>query len=182
MTGVYVDNHDVDKAADVLKALIKEEPESATYHNDLGFIWADHDKNLEESEKLIRKALELDEKARKKAFEEGKIDRDAADKKNAAYLDSLGWVLFKNKKYAEAKKVLLEAIKDDDEGAHMEIWDHLADVHVALGEQKEAIDIWLKALKFDDLTKRDAERRKKITEKLRKARAELKSKEPAKDQ
>jgi len=126
---------------------------------------------------LIRKALELDEKARKKLLEEGKIDKTTADQANAAYLDSLGWVLYKNKKYKEAKKNLMEAVKDDDEGAHLEIWDHLADTHVALGETKEAVDIWLKALKFEDVSKRDAERRKKITEKLNKARAELKKKE-----
>jgi len=177
LTGVYVDNNKVEKAAELLQGLIKDEPDSATYYNDLGFIWADNDMKLEESEKLIRKALELDEKARKKLLEEGKIDKTTADQANAAYLDSLGWVLYKNKKYKEAKKNLMEAVKDDDEGAHLEIWDHLADTHVALGETKEAVDIWLKALKFEDVSKRDAERRKKITEKLNKARAELKKKE-----
>ena len=183
MTGVYVDLGKIDKAADILQALIKEDPDAATYYNDLGFIWADHDMKFEESEKLIRKALELDEKARKKLLDEGKIDAELAKKQNAAYLDSLGWVLFKNKKYEEAKKYLIEATKDDDDGQHLEIWDHLADAHIALKETKEAIALWTKALKFDDVTKRDAERRKKITEKLKKAKASLKEtpKEDKKD-
>jgi tetratricopeptide (TPR) repeat protein len=177
ITGIHVDNKNVEKAAEILQELIKEEPDSATFHNDLGFIWADHDLKLEESEKLIRKALDLDKKAREKLLKEGKIDADTAKKENAAYLDSLGWVLYKNKKYDEAKKYLLESIKDDEEGAHMEIWDHLADVYLAQGNTKLAVETWAKALKFEDISKRDTERRKKITEKLRKAKASLKSDE-----
>jgi tetratricopeptide (TPR) repeat protein len=174
MTSLYVDSKKIDEAAKILEELIKEEPDAATYYNDLGFIWADNDMKMEESEKLIRKAIELDEQARQKAFKEGKIDEEASKKANAAYLDSLGWVLYKNKKYDEAKKYLLESIKDDEEGAHMEIWDHLADVYLAQGDTKLAIETWQKALKFEDISKRDAERRKKITEKLKKAKADLK--------
>src|SRR5207244_3264653 len=114
-----------------------------TYHNDLGYIWADHDKNLDESEKLIRKAVEMDREERKKLKEEGLLDADD-DRDNSAYLDSLAWVLYKKKNYAEAKKYLLEAIKSDD-GKHAEIYDHLADVHIALGEKKEAVEVWKKA-------------------------------------
>ncbi|OWK47526.1 tetratricopeptide repeat protein [Fimbriiglobus ruber] len=174
MTGLYVDNKDVDKAAKILQQLIKEDPDNPTFYNDLGFIWADNDLKMDESEKLIRKALELDTVQRKKLLEEGKIDADTAKKDNAAYLDSLGWVLFKNKKYDEAKKYLELATKDDDEGKHIEIWDHLADCLVALGKKKEAVDIWQKSLKFEDVSKRDAERRKKVTEKMKKVKADLK--------
>lgn len=169
MTGIYVDQKQIEKAADILKALIKEEPDSATFHNDLGFIWADHDMNLEESEKLIRKALDLDKAARAKLLKEKKIDEETAAKQNAAYLDSLGWVLFKLKKYEEAKKYLLEASKDEDESQSLEIWDHLADAHMALGEKKEAIAVWQKALRMEDSSKRDIDRRKVITAKLAKA-------------
>ena len=167
MTGLHVDNKQVDKAADILKELIKGDPDSATFHNDLGFIWADHDKNLEEAEKLIRKALELDKAQREKLLKEKKIDEETAKEENAAYLDSLGWVLFKQKKYKEAKELLEKASKDDDEGQHLEIWDHLADVHLALGDKDKAIAVWQKALRLDDVSKRDGDRRKKIEAKLK---------------
>ena len=36
----------------------------------------------------------------------------ATDRDNGAYLDSLGWVLFKKGDLKEAKKYLLEALKD----------------------------------------------------------------------
>lgn len=174
MTGVHVDNKKVDKAADILKELMKEDPENPTYPNDLGFIWCDHDMHMDEAEKLIRKALDLDEKQRKKLLAEKKIDEETAKKRTAAYLDSLGWVLFKNKKYEEAKKHLVEASLDEEEAQHIEIWDHLADCQMALGDTKGAIETWTKALKFDDISKRDVERRKKISTKLQKAKAALK--------
>ena len=103
--------------------------------------------NLEESEKLIKEALDLDKKEKEKLKKDGKIDEVTP---NAAYLDSLGWVLFKQKKYKEALEPLKQAAADDDEGAHLEIWDHLGDCHMALGQRKEAIAAWEKGLKFED--------------------------------
>jgi tetratricopeptide (TPR) repeat protein len=165
LTGLYVDNKEVDKAAKELQTLIKRNPDNATYKNDLGFIWCDNDMNLEESEKLIKEAIDLDTKEKEKAKKDGKIDEVEP---NAAYLDSLGWVLFKQKKYKEALEPLQQAVKDDDDGAHLEIWDHLADVYMALGQKKDAIDAWKKGLTFEDVSKRDVERRKKVVEKLKK--------------
>ncbi len=66
LSGVYVDLKKIDKAADHLKALVKKDPDNPTFKNDLGFIWADHDMNLDESEKLIREAIDLDRKQAQK--------------------------------------------------------------------------------------------------------------------
>ena len=171
LSGLFVENKQIEKAASRLEQLMKDDPENPTYYNDLGFIWADHDMNLEKSEQLIRKALELDEKQRQKLHEEGKISAEAAKQENSAYLDSMGWVLFKRKKYKEAIPYLEKAAADRDDGSHIEIWDHLADAYLAVGQVQKAIDTWQKALKFEDISKRDAERRKKVTQKLMKAKA-----------
>ncbi|MBM3983067.1 MAG: tetratricopeptide repeat protein [Planctomycetes bacterium] len=168
LTGLYVDNKEIDKAAKQLEILIKRNPDNPTYKNDLGFIWCDHDMNLAESEKLIKEAIDLDIKAQEKLKKEGKLDEV---KPNAAYLDSLGWVLFKQKKYKEALDPLKKAAADDEDGSHLEIWDHLGDCHMALGNKKDAIAAWEKGLKFEDISKRDGERRRKVSEKLKKARA-----------
>jgi tetratricopeptide (TPR) repeat protein len=169
LTGLYVDNKEIEKAAKNLQTLIKRNPDNATYKNDLGFIWCDNDMNLEESEKLIKEAIELDKKEKEKLKKDGKIDEV---KPNAAYLDSLGWVFYKQKKYAEALEPLKQAAADEDDGNHLEIWDHLADCYMALGKKKEAIEAWQKGLKMEDVSKRDVERRRKVSEKLKKARAE----------
>src|SRR5262249_8263364 len=46
LSGIYVDLNEIDKAAGHLKALLDKEPDSPTFNNDLGYIWADHDMNL----------------------------------------------------------------------------------------------------------------------------------------
>src|SRR5262249_12172602 len=126
LSSIFVDLKEIDKAAEQLQALLKDHPNNPTYNNDLGYIWADHDKNLDEAEKLVRKALEEDRKQRKNDPDyDPKDDRD-----NAAYLDSVGWVLYKQKKFKEAKKYLQAAVKEK-EGQHIEIFDHLGDVLLA---------------------------------------------------
>jgi len=111
---------------------------------------------------MIRKALDED---RKKRRDRSDLKPDE-DKDNAAYLDSLGWVLFKKKKFQDAKKYLLEAIKDK-EGQHIEIYDHLGDAHMALGEKGEALAIWKKALEIPATSKREQQRKAQVEKKLK---------------
>jgi len=162
LSSVYIDMDQLDKALKQLEFLLKKHPDNATYNNDLGYIWADHDMKLPEAEKLIRKALELERQERKnKPGLKPDEDHD-----NAAYLDSLGWVLFKLKNYPEAKKYLLEAVKDK-EGQHIEILDHLGDVYMALGEKAEAVNTWKKALTLETKTRREKERKGQVEKKLK---------------
>ncbi len=162
LSNVYVDLKQIDRAAEQLKELIKKHPEEPAYRNDLGYIWADHDMNLPESEKLIRKALELDTLKRSKSKEPGATERE-----NGAYLDSLGWVLFKQKKYKEAKEALQAAVKDKD-SQHIEIYDHLGDVHMALGEREAAIQAWRRGVEVAGEGAREKQRRAAVEKKLEK--------------
>jgi len=163
LSGVYVDLNKVDKAAENLKALLADDPNNPTFNNDLGYIWADHDMNLDESEKLIRKALKEDRKQRREDNPDIQPDED---KDNGAYLDSLGWVLYKQKKYKDAKKYLLEAVADKD-NQHTEIYDHLGDIHQALGEKAEAVTAWKKAVEVAGPTKREQQRKAEVEKKLK---------------
>jgi tetratricopeptide (TPR) repeat protein len=162
MTGVYVDMKEIKKATDILQKLLEKEPDNPTYNNDLGFIWADHDLKLAESEKLIRKALEEDRKRRK--ADDMLAPED--DKDSGAYLDSLGWVLYKQKKYKEAKPFLVEAAKDED-AQHIEIFDHLGDVEMALGDKDAAIAAWKKGVEIAGTSKREQERKTAVEKKLK---------------
>jgi len=163
LSGVYMDLNQVDKASEQLKLLLAQDPNNPTYNNDLGFIWADRGMNLAEAEKLIRKALEEDRKLRRKL----KLEKEGD---NSAYLDSLGWVLFKQGKAKEALPYLQQAVKEK-EGQHIEIYDHLADVYQALGEKAEAITAWKKALETVTPSKRDQKRKVEVQKKLDKAQA-----------
>jgi len=163
LSNVYVELKKIDKAAEILKALVEKNPDNPTYHNDLGYIWADNDLNLDEAEKLIRKAIEIERGLRKKI----KNLKPEFDKDNSAYLDSLAWVLYKKKDYAEAKKLLLEAVKDE-EGQHIEILDHLGDIHNALGEKAEANKVWKEAIGFAGTSKREQDKKKEVEKKIEK--------------
>ena len=161
LSGLYVDLNQVDKAAEQLKALLKKSPDNPTYNNDLGYIWADHNMNLAESEKLIRKAIDEERKLRRKAKVKPEEDKDSA-----AYLDSLGWVLFKQKKYEEAKKFLQEAV-EQEEGKHIEILDHLGEVLMALGQKSEAVATWKKGVTLAGDTQREQKRKTEVEKKIK---------------
>jgi tetratricopeptide (TPR) repeat protein len=163
LSGVYVDLKQIDKAAAQLKLLLERDPNNPTFNNDLGYVWADNGVNLPEAEKLIRKAIEEDRKQRKASSQ---YNADT-DHDSAAYLDSLGWVLFKLGKSKEARSHLLEAVKDA-EGQHTEIYDHLAEVCLDLGEKAEAVAAWKKAVEAATSSKRDQKRKAEIEKKIKK--------------
>ncbi|HEY7313477.1 MAG TPA: tetratricopeptide repeat protein, partial [Gemmataceae bacterium] len=159
LSGLYIEVNQIDKAAEQLKTLLEKDPDNPTYNNDLGYIWADHDMNLAESEKLIRKALEEDRKQRRKI-------NPKDDKENGAYLDSLGWVLFKQKKYEEAKKYLQQAV-ELEEGKHIEIYDHLGDVLMAMDRKAEAVTAWKKGVESAGDSKRERKRKEEVNKKIK---------------
>jgi tetratricopeptide (TPR) repeat protein len=161
LSNVYLEMGKVNLAAEQLQQLLAKKPDNPGYNNDLGYIWADNNMNLDEAEKLIRKALDLD---RKKRQASPKFDPDT-DHDNGAYLDSLGWVLFKRGQLEEAKKILMDAVKDKD-SQHIEIFDHLGDVHMALKEKAEALAAWRKGLEHVGETRRELERKAVVEKKI----------------
>jgi tetratricopeptide (TPR) repeat protein len=147
---VYSDMHDLAKAEEQLQIVLKADPNDATANNDLGYLWADQAKNLEEAERLIRKALELDEQQRKSEGTPGLADEGD----NAAFVDSLGWVLFRRGRLEEARKQLERACsltggKDDPT-----VWDHLGDVCARMQDGQAAQAAWLKAQTLYELDRR----------------------------
>jgi tetratricopeptide (TPR) repeat protein len=94
--------------------------------NYLGYMWADRGENLEEARQFIERALQ-------------------ADPDNGAYLDSLGWVLFKLKQPREALGWLLQAVAKTEE-ADATLFEHLGDVHAELKEWDKARTAWQKSL------------------------------------
>lgn len=167
LSGVYIELGEVDKAAEQLKELLAKHPDNPTYNNDLGYVWADHDMNLAEAEKLIRKALEEERKRKQKANPKAKPEEI---KEPGAYLDSLGWVLYKQKKYVEAKRYLRQAVQnsiDVEDTESIEIYDHLGDVLLALSQKAEAVATWKKGVEAAGDTKREQKRKEEVLKKIK---------------
>jgi len=110
--------------------------------NMIAWLLCEHNKDIVKAEKLINKALQL-------------------APHNPYYIDTLGWIYFKQQKCNESLLQLKKASELAPEDA--EIIDHLGDVYQALGKTKEAKAQWQKAL---ELTK-DEELKKKIEKKLK---------------
>jgi tetratricopeptide (TPR) repeat protein len=142
LSSVHLAAGQPDRSEEQLQLVLKADPSDALVNNNLGYQWADRNKNLPEAEKLIRKALELDRRQRTS----GTSISAAADQDNPAYIDSLGWVLFRRGKLTEAARELERASAlpggDDDPV----VWDHLGDVYVRLKERAKALAAYRKAL------------------------------------
>lgn len=109
--------------------------------NNLAYILAMQNVNLDEALALAGKAVET-------------------DPDNGAYLDTIGWVFFKKARYAEALARLLQAEKllPDD----YEVQTHLGETYLKLNLKEKAVAAWERAL----ATVEDQEIEKQIRQKL----------------
>ena len=108
---------------------------SPEYHNAmnyLGYMWADINRNLDEAARLIIKANEL-------------------EPDNAAYVDSLGWLYFRQGKFDEALTELLRAAELTKDEPDSTIFEHIGDAHQALGQADKAKAAWQRAHELLDV-------------------------------
>jgi tetratricopeptide (TPR) repeat protein len=124
---VYEEQGRLSAAVHELMRVVKARPNDPAALNALGFTLADHAKNLPRARKLIERA-------------------HAAAPKNAAIMDSLGWVLFRQGRASEALPYLNTAYSDERDG---DIAAHLGEVLWQLGRQDEARRIWSEAIALD---------------------------------
>jgi len=123
-----------EKAANLLRKSIALDPaNSAEAYNYIGYMWADHNMNLDEAEAMIKRALE-------------------SEPNNASYLDSLGWVEFRKGKFDQALNDLLHAAKSVERDDPV-VFEHIGDTYLKLNRVPEALDAWQKALALDPKNK-----------------------------
>ncbi len=142
LSGIYSGIGDLAHSEEQLKLILEADPADASACNDLGYLWADQNKNLDEAEKLVRKALELDRRQRMA----GPDVQPDADKDNAAFVDSLGWVLFRRGQLTEARRELDRVTTLPGGADDPVVWDHLGDVCFRQGDKKTAGASWKKSL------------------------------------
>jgi tetratricopeptide (TPR) repeat protein len=106
------------------ESLLKDRPEDASLLNALGYSLADRNQKLPRAEMLIRKAL-------------------VASPDNPAFLDSLGWVLFRRGDVPGAIPLLERAYRIYPDS---EIASHWGEVLWVNGKQSEARTLWARAL------------------------------------
>jgi len=117
-----------DAVAQLEKAL-QARPEDPELMNALGFTMADHNQKLARAEELIRAAL-------------------AVSPDSPAIQDSLGWVLYRRGRRAQALPVLERAWQNSGDS---EIAAHYGEVLWKSGDEGQARYIWQQALNADPL-------------------------------
>lgn len=128
-----------DRAAELFRKSIAVDPaNSADAYNYLAYMWAEHNAHLDEAEQMIKLALQ-------------------ADANNGAYIDTLGWLEFRQGKFDQALADLLRAAQKltRDDPVVME---HIGDTCAKLNKSAQALDAWQKALNLDPKNKKLADK------------------------
>jgi len=90
---------------------------------------------------LSERGLQLERAA---AMSKESLDKDST---NASYLDTYGWILYKNERYEEALVYIKKAVELGDVSSV--VLEHLGDVLAKLNRMSEAKEYWTKALEKD---------------------------------
>ncbi len=137
------------------RELLKIDPDNSTALNYLGYMFADRGVHLDEAHELIQRALDL---------EPG----------NGAYLDSLGWLYYRQEKFDLAADYLERSLKQF--GQDPVVHSHLGDVYFKQGRIADARKHWnlaLEAWNRSAPADRDSEEMEELRRKL--AESELSS-------
>ena len=128
---------DMPGAEEWLEEVLDEFPDDEGALNDLGYLWADQNKELSRAKRMIEQAVK-------------------AEPDNMAYRDSLGWVLFRLGQLPQAVVELEKAAADKKPDGT--VLDHLGDAYVRMNRRDKALEAWRKAV--------DAFRRDKAADKI----------------
>ena len=130
----------IERAEELFERAIALYPDLDEAYNYLAYMWAERNVKLDRALAYITKALAL------------KPDE-------AAYLDTLGWIFFRQGRFAEALEKILDANRRLP--GDSTILEHIGDVHAAMGNTAQALDAWKRSFRVDPAS--DA-----VAEKLRK--------------
>lgn len=116
---------DFDASTASLQRILAIMPDHIGANNDLGYFWVDAGLRLADAEKMIQKAIEN-------------------EPNNSAFLDSLGWLYYKQGRFNDAVVQLTKALSLPG-GNEPEVIQHLADALYRVGRTTEAVERWRQA-------------------------------------
>ena len=122
---VYERQKQYERAEDEFKKVLDVNPRNAQVLNYYGYMLADRGLRLDEAQDLIQRAVEL-------------------EPQNGAYLDSLGWVYFKQNRLEASEAMLRKAVEHEPHDPT--IREHLGDVLARQGRTEQAAAEWEKSL------------------------------------
>ncbi|HLW35698.1 MAG TPA: tetratricopeptide repeat protein [Chthoniobacterales bacterium] len=123
-----------DKAAGLFQKSIALDPANgADAYNYLAYMWAEHNMRLDEAEQMVKLALQ-------------------SDPNNGAYIDTLGWLEYREGKFDQALVDLLRAAQKMTRDDPV-VFEHIGDTFAKMNKVAQAVDAWQKALNLDPQNK-----------------------------
>jgi Flp pilus assembly protein TadD len=119
-----------DQAVAEFRRVIVLDPKHAEAYNYVGYMLAEKGIRLDEAQRLIQKALEL-------------------EPENGYYIDSLGWAYYQQGRYSDAVRELRRAVELTRGKEDAVIYDHLGEAYLKAGDEPAALSAWEKALELD---------------------------------
>lgn len=132
---------DIPSAEKAFLAVLEKSPDHSPTLNYLGYMWAERGVNLARAAEMLKKAV-------------------AAEPRNGAYVDSLGWVYYQQGNLDLAEQYLKDATQllPRDATVH----EHLGDVFAKRGDIIRALNLYRAALKLEPEEKDEAKLKSKI--------------------
>jgi tetratricopeptide (TPR) repeat protein len=119
-----------DQAVGQFRRVIALDPKHAEAYNYVGYMFAEKGIRLDEAERLIQKALEI-------------------EPENGFYIDSLGWAYYQQGRYGDAVRELRRAVELTRTKEDPVIFDHLGEAYLKAGDEPAALAAWEKSLELD---------------------------------
>ena len=116
------------EAASLVQSIPPDHRSTPELLNYSAYVFALGGTNLPAAEELATRALKLDQS-------------------NGAYIDTLGWIYFRQGKFEQALQKVLRA--RELEGDDPVIMEHLGDIYLQLGQPDKAREMWLNSLRLD---------------------------------
>jgi tetratricopeptide (TPR) repeat protein len=107
-------------------AALALQPDNASALNNFSYYLSERGEKLDEAERMSAKSLVL---------------RPG----EATFLDTYGWVLYKQGKYKEAREYIQKAIDANKGDADATLYEHLGDIEFKIGNAAQALENWRKA-------------------------------------
>jgi Tfp pilus assembly protein PilF len=105
---------------------ITADPNNYFVLNNYSYFLSLRGENLEEAERFSRHTLEL-------------VPNEPT------FMDTYGWILYKQGKYSKAREFIQKAIEKTPEATAGTLFDHMGDVLYKLGETEKALEYWQQA-------------------------------------
>ena len=113
------------KSEEAYEKALKIDPTNALILNNYAYNLSERDKSLDKALNMARIAIEK-------------------EPLNSSYLDTIGWIYFKMKKYKEAKEYISKSLQVNPNSAV--VLEHLGDVYGAMKDNANALKYWKLAL------------------------------------